>query len=229
MEKTKVLTKIDFKTLKYCNLFLMKFQRKTKLWFGITIFLALGAAIYGYFGLEDKTIALIGLIFTLFTLYQIINLEKKLDVQLMNFFRNRSVTTQTVEIDDEKVIITKSADQNNPITYDWSFITEINEMPQYYMLMIGKGSPVIIDRSEEAILEGTKENLERIILDKASLKPYHKTVNDIARRPITFVHPEIIEEKVEQVNIEEMNADAQYVESTTQDVKDKQNENSEEK
>lgn len=191
MEKTKVLTKLDFKTLKYCNLFLMKFKRRTKLWFIITAIVSLGVAIYDIFFIKQQYMfAILGGLFIIYSSFQFFTLEKKLDNSLTRFFYNRPVNSQTVEVDEEKIILTRGADPENPINYDWSFITEICEMPQYYMLMVGKGSPIIIDRSEEMILEGTKENLDKIILDKAALKPHKKTDQDIAKIPVTYVHQE---------------------------------------
>ena len=110
-------------------------------------------------------------------------------------------------------------DPENPIEYDWSFVTEILEMPQFYILMIGKGVPIIVDRSDEALLEGTKENLDAIIKEKAALKPYKRTEEDIVKRPITFVHPVYTEEEmsnIQEVENEVVNEDVNVEEVTTE-------------
>ena len=193
-EKTSVLTKLDFRTLKYCNLFIMKYKRKTSIWFLVTALISLGVVIYDILmPSTNYMFAILGGIFILYSGYQYFNLEKRLDTQLARFFNNRRVTDQTVDVTNEKLVITRSIDPANPIEYDWSFVTEIYEMPQYYMLMIGRGSPVILDRSEEAILSGTKENLDNIIREKIATKPYKQTDQDIVKIPITYVHPEFPE------------------------------------
>lgn len=191
MNKIKTITKLDFRTLKYCNLFLMKFQRRSKLWILVTVLLSAGIIVYDIVKIRTWIFAALGGVFILYSLYQFFSLEKKLDQQLTAFFRGRPVTTQTVELDSEKVKVTRSFDPENPIEYDWSYINQIFEMPQYYMLMVGKGTPIIIDRSEEALLMGTKDELDAIIQEKASLKPYKKTEEDLVKRPITFVHEEL--------------------------------------
>jgi hypothetical protein len=206
MSKITTITKLDFRTLKYCNLFLMKFQRRSKLWIIITVLLSVGIIVYDLLKLHSKMFSILGGIFILYSIYQFISLEKKLDQQLAGFFRGRPVNTQTIEIDDEKITVTRSFDPENPAVYDWSFINQIFEMPQYYMLMVGKGSPIIIDRSEEALLEGDKAALDEIILEKASLKPYKKTEEDLVKIPITFVHEEF------------PTADAVEVDNVTEDV-----------
>lgn len=205
MEKTTVLTKLDFKTLKYCNLFIMKFKRRTSIWFLVTALISVAVIVYDLVALKEGNhmFAILGGVFLVYSGYQYINLEKRLDTQLARFFYNRRVTEQTVEVTDDKIKITRSIDPDNPLEYDWSFVTEICEMPQYYMLMIGRGAPIILDRSDEALLEGTKANLDAIIQEKASLKPYKRTDQDIIKIPITFVHPEfpeVVSEEVEEIN-----------------------------
>jgi hypothetical protein len=205
MEKTTIKTRLDFKTLKYCNLFIMKFKRKAGLWFLITAIISLGIIVYDVLVVKDKYLfTILGAVFILYSGYQFINLEKRLDTQLARFFYNKRVTDQTVEITDEKIVVTRSIEPDKPAEFDWSYVTEILEMPQYYMLMIGKGAPIILDRSPEAILEGSKEHLDAIIKDKASMKPYKVTDKDIVKIPITYVHPEFPEVVAEEV-VEENN------------------------
>ncbi|HEY8395179.1 MAG TPA: hypothetical protein VIK96_00215 [Bacilli bacterium] len=215
MSKIKTLTKLDFRTLKYCNLFLMKYQRKSKLWILITILLSAGIIAYDLLKLHTNMFAVLGGIFILYSIYQFLTLEKKLDQQLAAFFRGRPVTTQTVEIDAEKLKVTRSIDPENPIEYDWSYVSQIFEMPQFYMLMVGKGAPIIIDRSLEALLEGTKEELDAIIAEKASLKPYKKTEEDLVKIPITFVHEEFPTADAVSVETEEAKAEENEVQETS--------------
>ncbi|NLD26982.1 MAG: hypothetical protein GX661_06445 [Acholeplasmataceae bacterium] len=188
MEKIITTTKLDFRTLKYCNLFLMKFQRKSKLWIIITVLLSAGIIVYDLVVLKVNLFAILGGVFILYSLYKFFTLEKALDQQLAGFFRGRPVTTQNVEVDDEEIKVIRSFDPENPIVYNWSYVTQIYQMPQYYMLMVGKGSPVIIDRSPEAVVSGSQEALDQIVLEKSKMKPYKKTDEDLVKIPITYVH-----------------------------------------
>lgn len=219
MEKTTVLTKLDFKTLKYCNLFIMKYKRKTALWFLITAIISLGIIVWDVFFSEQEgyIFSVLGGFFILYSGYTYFNLEKRLDTQLARFFYNRKVTEQTVTVTDEKVIVVRSVDPSNPVEFDWSFITEIMQMPQYYMLMVGKGSPIILDRSSEALIEGSHEQLDAIIKDKASMKPYKVVDFDIVKIPVTYVHqefPEVVSEEV----VEEIAITTDEVKETEQEV-----------
>lgn len=219
MEKTTVITKLDFRALKYCNLFIMKYKRKTSIWFLVTALISLAVVVYDLFivSTTNYMFAILGGIFILYSGYQYFNLEKRLDTQLARFFYNRRVTEQTIEVTDEKIKVTRSVEPNNPSEFEWSFVTEILEMPQYYMLMVGRGTPIIIDRSNDALVEGTKENLDAIIKDKASMKPYKHTEEDIVKIPITYVHPEFPEVVSEEVVEHPELAEAEVVEENTED------------
>lgn len=225
MDKIKTLTKLDFRTLKYCNLFLMKYQRKSKLWILVTIFLSAGIIAYDLIKLQSYLFSVLGGGFIVYSLYKFFTLEKTLDQQLINFFRGRPVNTQTVELDAEEIKVYRSIDPENPIVYNWSYVTAIYEMPQYYMLMVGKGSPIIIDRSMEAVIEGSQEALTAIVMEKASLKPYKKTEEDIVQIPITYVHEVFptadaveVDNQVEETSEEKLEVEEVLVEDVSEDL-----------
>ncbi|MDD3106359.1 MAG: hypothetical protein PHP65_00950 [Bacilli bacterium] len=206
MNTFKTTTKLDFRTLKYCNLFLIKYRRKAYIWFIITAVLSLGIAIYDIIVIKSQyyMFAILSILFVFYSLYQMLTVEKKLDTSLIRFFQNRPVSSQTIEIDSEKIIVARSLDTGNPTTYEWAFITEIDEMPQFYMLMVGKNAPIIIDRSSENVLEGSLETLDAIIKEKISAKPYKVVTKDIVKIPITYVHQEPIYEEPKEVVSEEL-------------------------
>lgn len=191
MEKTTVLTKLDYRTLKYCNLFILKFKRRVNIWYIVSVLICLIIIGYDIFFIKDSYIfSIFGVMFFIYFTYNHFTIEKRIDIQLERFFYGqKNIHTQTVEITDEKVVLTRSVAPDNPIEYDWSFVTEIYEMPQFYLLMIGKDVPIIVDRSQEAILEGSKEFLDKIIHEKASMKPFKRVDKDIVKKPITYVHP----------------------------------------
>src|SRR5690554_3962869 len=135
MESTKIVTKLDFKTLKYCNLFMMKYRKKTYLFYIIIAILSLAIAIADILHFKTIYLAILSGLYIIYLVYQILTIERKLDQTLTRFFSKHNVTTQTTEISEEKIILYRGKDINEPIEFDWSFITEILEMPQYYMLM----------------------------------------------------------------------------------------------
>lgn len=221
MNTFKTITKLDFRTLKYCNLFLIKYRRKAYIWFIITAVLSLGIAVYDFLVIKSQyyMFAILSILFVFYSLYQMLTVEKKLDTSLIRFFQNRAVSTQIVEIDEEKITVTRSLDPNNPTTYEWAYISEIDEMPQFYMLMVGKNAPIIIDRSLENVMDGTLETLDAIIKDKIPSKPYKVVTKDIVKIPITYVHQEPVAEVVEEPKVEptEVKPDDQTQEIEHQD------------
>ena len=153
-----------------------------------------------------------------YTIFQALNIEKNLDKHLTNFFNNRPVVSQLIEIDSEKITIAVSTKPEEKVDYDWAYVNEICELPQYYYLFIsnGGGAPVILDKREEAIEEGSLEELKALIEEKIELKPYKKLDQDIVKRPITFVHPEII------VSNEDEQKEAVEVEAIEEEQKDEE-------
>lgn len=191
MEKIKIRTKFDYRTMKYCNMYLLTYKRKNFIMYIFLILLSLGASVYfGFLSKENNNLLMAGLFLLVaaYVTYQALSVEKALDKHLQNFFYNRPVVEQIIEIDEEKITITASSRPNEPQTYDWSFVNEIHEIPQYYMLFVGKNTPIILDRSEEALLEGTFADLAALIAEKAETKPYKVVNKNIIKKPITYVH-----------------------------------------
>ena len=80
-----------------------------------------------------------------------------------------------------------------PVDYDWAYVSEIVELPQFYFLFVNGNNPIILDKSPEAFVEGSLEDLVQIIEEKIQTKPFKKIEKDIAKRPITYVHQEVEE------------------------------------
>jgi len=227
MESTKIITKLDFKTLKYCNLFIMKYRRKTHFIYIILSVLSLGVIAADIFHFKSIYLSVLSGLYIAYLVYQIFTVEAKLDQNLTRFFLNRPITTQILEINEDKITLHREQSAEEPIDFEWSFITEILEMPQYYMLMAGK-TPIIVDRSEEAVLEGTQANLTMIIDEKAQSKPHKKIDFDIVKRPITFVHPEFPPEdvvEVENVPVEELMQEEIVKDNDNQEIINEEKEN----
>lgn len=217
MENIKIRTKFDYRTMKYCNMYLLTYKRKSFILYIFLILLSIGASIYfGFFsGEENFLMAGLFLLVAAYVTYQALSVEKALDKHLQNFFYNRPVVEQIIEIDEEKITITASSRPNEPQTYDWSFVNEIHEIPQYYMLFVGKNTPIIIDRSAEALVEGSFEALAAMIKEKAETKPYKVITKNIIKKPITYVH-----QYIEPVhNIEDVEVNEENNEVPVEEVK----------
>ena len=217
-QKVKNLTKFDYRTMKYCNLYIIKYKRHTFLVYAIMAAITIGFSIWSFVSsLLDENegtnylFPIIFILFAVYMLYQGLNVEKSLDRQLEAYFANKPVTEQIVEISEETIkILSRGLGEveANPIDVDWSQVTEIHEIPEYYFLLVGKNTPLIIDKSSEAFLEGSLEELKAIIDEKAKAKPYKHVDKNIVKRPITYVH-QVFEEKVEK---------AEFVESKVEDT-----------
>lgn len=188
MENVKIVTKLDFKTLKYCNLFILKYQRKSYIMYLVLAAISLGLVFADIFHFKTIYLGVLSGLYIVYLVYQIFTIEAKLDQNLTRYFAHRPVTTQTLEIADDKIILYRGKEMDDPIDLDWSFVTQILEMPQYYMFMAGR-TPIIVDRSEDAVLEGSQSTLTAIVNEKAQGKPYKKVDFNIVKKPITFVHP----------------------------------------
>ncbi|HKM30245.1 MAG TPA: hypothetical protein VJZ51_05780 [Bacilli bacterium] len=219
MEKIKMRTKFDYRTMKYCNMYLLTYKRKSFYLYIFLVLLSIGASIYfGFFSGETNLLmAGLFLLVAAYVTYQAFSVEKALDKHLQNFFHNRPVVEQIIELDEEKIIITASSHPNEPQTHEWLFVTEIHEIPQYYMLFIGKNTPIILDRSADALLEGSFADLAALIKEKAELKPYKVVDKDILRKPITYIHQYIEPvHNIEDAEIDEEN-DLEQLEVTSVD------------
>lgn len=189
MKSVKVRTKFDYKAMKYLNLYLLKYKRKTFLLYGVLIAMAVGFGTYLLITNPSDIIwPIVFALVVVYTVYQMFSIEKNLDKQLANFFNTRPVIEQIIELSSEKLTITVSTRPNEPVDYDWAYISEIVEIPEYYFLFVSGNNPIILDKEN---VEGSLEDLDAIIKEKAETKPYKKLDKEIARRPITYVHPDI--------------------------------------
>ena len=204
MNKVTVQTKFDYKTMKYLNLYLMKYKRKSLLLYIILLVLSLGGGTYLFvssLGSENGPNYVwpvaFGLI-SLYTLYQMLTIERNLDKHLRNYFRSRPLLTETIEVSDEKLVITVCTRPNKPQEYDWAYVNEICELPGYYFLFMNNNTPIILEKNHEAFLDGTLEELDIILKEKIQTKPYKKCDREIVKRPIpeiNYIDPVIEEDE----------------------------------
>ena len=215
MNNIKIVTKLDFRALKYCNLFIMKYKRnmllKTILLFILPVIVIVLDLVEYHFYYASALSA----VYIAWMVYSLLTVETRLDRDLARYFANRRVMTQTLEIREDEILLHYD-EKNEPIRFDWSFITEIMEMPQYFLLMAGR-SPIINDRSDEAVIDGNQADLTAIVREQAKTKPYKKIEHDIVKKPITFVHPEFPEPEVTEADTESKEVENVVIEDDTEE------------
>lgn len=209
----------DYKTLKYYNVFSMVYKRHYPI-----LYLALAGICVAYdvFAIITQVLPLVGtenfsaslflmpgifLLFAIYSIYLFFNFEKSIDKNLALHFNssNEKVTTIQATVTMEGVTILSSK-KDEPIKYDWSFINQIYEIPQYFYLFVGK-TPIILTKDPNAVIEGTYETLEEIINEQVKTKPYKRIDKEIIKTPITFVHREDLEDLDEAEDAETVEID----------------------
>ena len=96
MNNLKVKTKIDFKALKYANLYLMRVKRKSYLIFSILCAACIFGAVYSLIsgGMNNLLFAIIFFVFALYAVYTMLTFEKKVDNSLIKFFSQNAPMTK---------------------------------------------------------------------------------------------------------------------------------------
>lgn len=187
-----VKTKFDFRTMKYCNKYIIYYKNKAYL---LSLILGLVVVGLGAYTLVTALMAnqniLFGVIIALmglFMVYSGLSLDKKIDAQLTSYFSSNPVREQVCTITNEKITIARENDTDGGISYDWAYVSEIHAIPEFYMLFVNKRTPLIIDRNPLSISKGTKKELDEIIKEKAELKPFKEIAKNIITKEIKFVH-----------------------------------------
>lgn len=213
----------DYRTLKYFNVYSMIYKKHYPIIYLVLALFCLGYDTYYVLSTILPTIQAgtelnpalflipgLFLIFAIYSIYLFFNFEKSIDKNLTLHFNNSPVTSVKAKVTLESVEITSSKNPEEPFTYDWIYITQICEIPEFYYLYVGK-QPIIISKDPNNFEEGDLETLKQIISEVASIKPYKCLNKNIVKKPITYVHREDIESteieaeeiKEESVNEEE--------------------------
>ena len=202
MNNLKVKTKIDFKALKYANLYLMRVKRKSYLIFSILCAACIFGAVYSLIsgGMNNLLFAIIFFVFALYAVYTMLTFEKKVDNSLIKFFSQNAPMTQYIALDEDNIsICLKGKDGLEKVSYDWAYVNEIHKLKDYYLMFLAGGMPIIIERNEETVIEGTMAEVDELIKNKGELKPYRVYEKELVKN---FVDP------VQYLEAEEVDLDA---------------------
>ena len=225
--KVTINVRYDYRTMKYFNMYNMKYKKHFTLVYIIMGIVALGLAgwqifttLKGYYQSLDTeepiTLSFVNFIFPVvfvlfgaYFIYQGAFFEKTLDKNIqMHFYRNPKLVHLQETITDKYIAIRTSKNTDEaPIKYEWEFVNEIVELPEFIYLYLGK-QPIIIDKDSNKFIEGDLDVLNTIIKEKASTKPYKRITKPLIKKPITYVHPEDQPELYDEAEVEEVNSDS---------------------
>ena len=236
--KVRVKLNVDYRTLKYYNVYVLKYVRKFYWLYAIFLLLLIGGIVYSIIVKTYVVVALMA-VFALYLIYQMLSIERTIDRQLTAHFMRRRPQVQEYTFTDEGITVAPS-DGGDPINYEWVYVTHIYQIPQFYYLYLGK-QPIIVDRNEDMIIEGTKEDLEGIIASQATKKPFKSLDKNILKEPVEFNYPDYdamdaaraseqasLEENKEEAKAEDT-VDAEVVEENDAPAEEVQAEESENK
>lgn len=216
-----VETTYDYRTLKYCNMYILKVKRKSTLIYSIMAAVCLIVAIVSFIRMEGngKWLSLIIAFLGLWTFKNIFTEEAKVDKSLQNFFRTNAPFTQRFAFDRERIRVTAMVDgEEKQADYPWPYIQEIHMIPEFFILFLNGGTPVIIDRDESKLLKGTKEELEQIIREQSALKPFKSYDKPFVKKMIDITYYATLNQ--EEAIVEEKPEVAEESNEVTEDNKD---------
>lgn len=216
-----VETTYDYRTLKYCNMYILKVKRKSTLIYSIMAAVCLIVAIVSFIRMEGngKWLSLIIAFLGLWTFKNIFTEEAKVDKSLQNFFRTNAPFTQRFAFDRERIRVTAMVDgEEKQADYPWPYIQEIHMIPEFFILFLNGGTPVIIDRDESKLLKGTKEELEQIIREQSALKPFKSYDKPFVKKMIDITYYATLNQ--EESIVEEKPEVAEESNEITEDNKD---------
>lgn len=191
-------TKFDFKTLKYANLYLSMYKRKSWILSLVIAVAALGMAVYSAIASQWAFFAIF-LLFVAVIAYQALTVEKKIDQELVKYFKNRAVGGQEVALNKEMILV-ENKNSTIPFVYEWNDIKSADEIKDFVYLFLSAQAPIIIDK--ERLTVGNVALLQSILKEEFPEKGYKVMEKEIAKRKITFEHTKVEEEdKVEIVKL----------------------------
>lgn len=202
-----VETTYDYRALKYTNMYILRVKRKSTVVYSAMGIICLIIGLVCFFTMEgaNKWISLIIVALGLWTFKNIFTEEAKIDKSLQNFFRTNAPFKQTFTFDRERIRVSAEVDgEIKQADYPWAYIQEIHMIPEYFILFLNGGMPMIIDRNEEKLLQGTKEDLEQLLAEQGALKPFKSYDKPFVKKfiDITYYAAPTFEEDLESKDLE---------------------------
>lgn len=196
-----VETLYDYKVLKYCNMYIYRVKRHSSIVSLIMaiVFIAISAIILYTSIVNKNNNYIFGIMTILLAIWVIISIfteERKIDRSLVNYFKTHAPVKQKFSFDKEKIRITAVVNgEERQADYPWAYVTEIHAVPEYFYLFLNGSAPIVLDRSDDAIVTGTREDLENLIREESALKPCKEYNKPVVKRlvDVTYYVPAVEE------------------------------------
>lgn len=245
----------DYKTLKSMTMYNTVVKRHGPIKYLVLGIVALCAAIFVIVNAiikkanstEDMNITsniLMGGIFALFSIYIIIQafqFESQVDKAIIKHLAGKKEFNEhNVIVREDKVTIIPLSHVADKYDYEWYQITNIDEIPGYFILFAGQ-MPIIIERDPNKMVEGSYEDMLEIIQEKIQTKPFKKYEKVLYKKPTPtqYEHEEVVKnykdiekellkqlkEKQETVSNEEVSEEKNIEETATEPTQEEHNEN----
>lgn len=200
----KTKTRYDYRTMKYFNMYNMVYKKHFRIVYVVMGILAIAFGIYSLYtgviqnmGTEDYTFNAFSLLlpivfvgFGVYFIYEAIWFERVIDKNITNhFMRNPQVVSLEVTVTEEEVSLCVMNSNSKPFAYNWAYVTEIVDIPEYYFMYVQK-QPIIIEKDPNKVISGDYDEMVRIIKEHTATKPYKKFDKELVTKPITYVHPD---------------------------------------
>lgn len=223
-----IRTQYDYRTMKYFNMYNMIYRKRFQIVYIIMGLISFGVGGYSlYNAISAESIQIMNFVlpaifvlFGVYFIYQAIFFEKVIDKNItMHFYKNPKVVNISVTVTEREVTLQIIGNnKSEPFKYDWAYITEIVEIPQFFFLYVQK-QPIIIEKDPNKITEGDYDTLVSIIMEKAQAKPYKKIDKELVTKPITYVHANQEDlEDAEEVSVDEVKDEVNEVENTNDEA-----------
>lgn len=223
-----IRTQYDYRTMKYFNMYNMIYRKRFQIVYIIMGLISFGVGGYSlYNAISAESIQIMNFVlpaifvlFGVYFIYQAIFFEKVIDKNItMHFYKNPKVVNISVTVTEREVTLQIIGNnKSEPFKYDWAYITEIVEIPQFFFLYVQK-QPIIIEKDPNKITEGDYDTLVSIIMEKAQAKPYKKIDKELVTKPITYVHVNQEDlDDAEEVSVDEVKDEVNEVENTNDEA-----------
>lgn len=223
-----IRTQYDYRTMKYFNMYNMIYRKRFQIVYIIMGLISFGVGGYSLYNaisadsiqIMNFVLPAIFVLFGVYFIYQAIFFEKVIDKNItMHFYKNPKVVNISVTVTEREVTLQIIGNnKSEPFKYDWAYITEIVEIPQFFFLYVQK-QPIIIEKDPNKITEGDYDTLVSIIMEKAQAKPYKKIDKELVTKPITYVHANQEDlEDAEEVSVDEVKDEVNEVENTNDEA-----------
>lgn len=172
-------TDYNYRARKTSQMYYIKVKSHFMIYNIIMIICCLALVVYSIVE-ESYALTVIAALAAAYLTYSVLTQEKKVDKAILKFMKTNPSFRMKYEINTEKIRMSQvinGEEQKGDVP--WAYVQEVHYTDEYYFLYL-QGASLIIDRKDECITKGTKAELDSLIAETCSLKPfkyYNKPLN----------------------------------------------------